>query len=234
MLTIHTLTYNEELMIEFFVNHYRKLFPNCIIKIYDNYSTDNTVNIAKNLGCEIFYYDSNNNLSDSKFLEIKNNCWKNSNTDWVIVCDCDELIQINQEELINEDNNGTTLFKFKGYHIMNTDDELNLNNLSFGFPDTMYDKILLFNKSKITDINYEPGCHSAFPKGDIIYSKNTYSLLHYKYLGVKYTIDRYKMFSQRLSEENLNRGWSIHYLTKENEIVKYYEKNKTSLIKVKN
>jgi hypothetical protein len=42
------------------------------------------------------------------------------------------------------------------------------------------------------------------------------------------------MFAERLSDENLNRGWSIHYLTKENEIVEYYEKNKTSLIKVKN
>jgi hypothetical protein len=46
----------------------------------------------------------------------------------------------------------------------------------------MYDKILLFNKSKITDINYDPGCHSASPKGIVKFSKNTYNLLHYKYL----------------------------------------------------
>jgi hypothetical protein len=233
MVTIHTLTYNEELMVEFFVKHYRELFPNCIIKIYDNYSTDNTVNIAKDLGCEIFYYESNNTLSDSKFLEIKNNCWKNSSTDWVIVCDCDELIQINNEELINEQNNGTTLFKFKGYHIMNTEDELNLNDLKFGFSDTMYDKILLFNKSKINDINYDPGCHSATPNGDVVYSKNEYNLLHYKYLGINHTINRYELFAKRLSDENLKSGWSIHYLKKENEIKEYYKNNKKNLIKVK-
>lgn len=233
MVTIHTITYNEELMIEFFVNHYRKLFPNCVIKIYDNYSTDNTVKIAKNLGCEINYYDSNNNLSDSKFLEIKNNCWRDSKTDWVIVCDCDELIQINEKELISEDSFGTTIFKFKGYHIMNTDDNLNLETLSFGFADKMYDKILLFNKSKIENINYNPGCHLAYPTGKVIYSKNTYDLLHYKYLGVKYTIDRYKLFAERLSEENLKYGWSVHYLRKENEIIDFYAKSKQNIIKVK-
>jgi hypothetical protein len=233
MVTVHVITYNEELMIEFFVNHYRKLFPNCIIKVYDNYSTDNTVKIAKNLGCEINYYDSNNNLSDSKFLEIKNNCWKNSETDWVVVCDCDELIQISQDELINEDKNGTTLFKFLGYHIMNTEDVLDLNSLSFGFPDKMYDKILLFNKSKIENINYSPGCHVAHPSGIVNFSKNSYKLLHYKYLGMQYTIDRYELFAKRLSDENLRYGWSVHYLTKKNEIIEYYNKSKNHLINVK-
>jgi hypothetical protein len=233
MVTIYTITYNEEIMIEFFINHYRNIFPNCNIVIYDNYSTDNTVSIAKDLGCEINYYDSNNNLSDSKFLEIKNNCWRDSKTDWVIVCDCDELIQINEEDLINESKNGTTLFKFKGFNIMNTEDDLDLESLSYGFADTMYDKVILFNKSKISNINYNPGCHLAYPTGDVSYSKSIYNLLHYKYLGVKYTVDRYKIFAERLSDENLRYGWSTHYLTKENKIVDIYKNNKENLIRVK-
>jgi hypothetical protein len=233
MVTIHLITYNEELMIEFFVRHYRKLFPNCIIKVYDNYSTDDTVKIAENLGCQINYYDSNNKLSDSKYLEIKNNCWKDSETDWVVVCDCDELISITEEELINESENGVTLFKFDGYNIVNTEDQLNLGELSFGFRDTIYDKTLLFNKSKINEINYQPGCHVSHPIGDVKYNTNIYKMLHYKYLGVEYTVSRYKMFADRLSDENKRMRWGYHYEENEVKLRKYYsEMNSRGLIKL--
>lgn len=233
MVTVHLITYNEELMIEFFVKHYRKLFPNCVIKVYDNYSTDETVKIAENLGCQINYYDSNNKLSDSKFLEIKNNCWKDSETDWVVVCDCDELISITEEELINESNNGVTLFKFDAYNMVNTEDTLNLDKMTLGFRDSIWDKTLLFNKSKINDINYQPGCHVCGPSGEVKYSTNIYKMLHYKYLGVEYTVSRYKMFADRLSDENKRMGWSYHYAENEAKLRRYYsEMNSRGLIKL--
>jgi hypothetical protein len=232
MVTVHTITYNEELMIEFFISHYRKIFPDCVIKIYDNYSTDNTVEIAKRFNCEINYYDSDNQLSDSKFLEIKNNCWKNSETDWVVVCDCDELIQITQDELINEDNNGITLFQFEGYDMVNYDDIIDLKTISFGHRNSIYDKTLLFNKSKIKDINYSPGCHQFNPNGKNVLSKHQYKLFHYKYIGVNYTIERYKLFSDRLCEENHKYRWSYHYKQKTEEIVNYYNSTKDKLIKL--
>jgi hypothetical protein len=233
MVTVHLITYNEELMIEFFVKHYRKLFPNCIIKVYDNYSTDDTVKIAENLGCQINYYDSNNKLSDSKFLEIKNNCWKDSETDWVVVCDCDELISITEEELINESNNGVTLFKFDAYNMVNTEETLNLDEMTLGFRDSIWDKTLLFNKSKINEINYQPGCHICHPNGDVKYSTNIYKILHYKYLGVEYTVSRYKMFADRLSDENKRMGWSYHYAENEVKLRRYYsEMNSRGLIKL--
>lgn len=222
MVTVHLITYNEELMIGFFVNHYRRLFPNCIIKVYDNHSTDKTVKIAESLSCEINYYDSNNELSDSKFLEIKNNCWRNSETDWVVVCDCDELILITEEELKTESENGVTLFKFEGYHMVNTEDQLNLSDITLGYRDSMYDKTLLFNKTKINNINYDPGCHISRPNGDVSYSNNNYKLLHYKYLGVEYTVSRYKIFADRLSKENKKMGWSNHYAKEESELRNHY------------
>lgn len=233
MVTVHLITYNEEQMIEFFVKHYRKIFPNCIIKVYDNYSTDNTVKIAENLGCQINYYDSNNKLSDSKYLEIKNNCWKDSETDWVVVCDCDELILITEEELINESNNGVTLFKFDAYNMVNTEETLNLDEMTLGFRDSVWDKTLLFNKFKINEINYQPGCHASYPIGDVRYTTNIYKMLHYKYLGVEYTISRYKMFADRLSDENKRMGWGYHYEENEVKLRRYYsEMNSRGLIKL--
>ena len=71
-ITIYTVAYNEELMLPFFIKHYRTLFPECHIVVYDNQSTDRTVEIAKESNCEVIQYDTDNKISDRKYLEIKN------------------------------------------------------------------------------------------------------------------------------------------------------------------
>jgi hypothetical protein len=80
MITIYTIAYNEEIFIQFMIDHYRSRFPNCHIVVYDNESTDNTVAIAKANNCEVITYCTNNQIQDRKYLEIKNNCWKKSKT----------------------------------------------------------------------------------------------------------------------------------------------------------
>ncbi len=232
MLTIYTITYNEELMIEFFINHYRERFPNCKIVIYDNYSTDETVNIAKKHDCEIRYFDSNNQISEAKYLKIKNHCWKESKTDWVIICDCDELINISQEQLKVEESKGSTIINFEGYDMVNLLNDIDLYKIKNGVRTKWYDKKVLFNKKHIKEINYKEGCHSCNPIGNIKYSNEIYKLFHYKYLSEDYLINRYKIFSSRLSEENKKKKWGTHYLKKEIEIRNIFKdlKNKCEIV----
>jgi len=234
MVTIYTITYNEELMIEFFINHYRKKFPGCEIVVFDNYSTDKTVEIAKKNNCKIEYFDSNNQISEGKYLEIKNNCWKNSNTDWVLVCDCDELVSIDENMLKNEIRSNSTIINFEGYDMinLNNNDIIDLYSIKSGVRTEYYDKNVLFNKKKINEINYSPGCHKCAPSGKIVYSKERYKLFHFKYLSEKYLIDRYKLFNSRLSEENKKFKWGVHYNKQENEIKKLFNdlKNKCKII----
>jgi glycosyltransferase involved in cell wall biosynthesis len=232
MITIYTLTYNEEVMIEFFIQHYRRNFPGCIINIYDNESTDRTVEIAKSYGCNIITYKTNNTLSDSEYLKIKNNCWVESTTDWVLVCDCDELLEINEHNLLTEINNNTTIIKPEGYSLMNNNDEINLKIMEFGFRDFGFDKCVLFNSEKINEINYSPGCHSCSPVGDVKYNTDKYRLLHYKYLSPQYSVDRHKMFGERLSDDNKKRGWGIHYTFSSDSIIEFYKTKQKELIKL--
>jgi hypothetical protein len=237
MIHVYTITYNEEVLLPFFINHYRNSFTNCKITIYDNESTDKTVEIAKNENCEVINYSTGDKLTDSKYLEIKNNCWKNSESDWVIVCDCDELIQVNYKQLIEEEKIGTNIIKPIGYSIMNYDDNLTLDQMEFGFRDVGFDKSILFNKKYINEINYGPGCHHSYPipkkDSSIIYNKNIYKLIHYKYLYPNYTVNRHKLFANRLSSENKIRGWGYHYNSSESSIINYYEEKKKDLIKLK-
>jgi len=235
MVTVYTITYNEEVMIEFFINHYRKIFPNCEINVYDNYSTDLTVDIAKKYGCNVIPYDTNNELSDETYLQIKNNAWKNSKTDWVIVCDCDEFIEINESQLINEEKKLTNIVKPIGYSLMNNDEIINIKNMKYGFKDSGFDKCILFNKKFIKEINYSVGSHGCHPveyNNDVKYNDTEYRLLHYKYLSPTYTVNRHKMFGERLSENNKKKGWGIHYSFSSESIIKYYEETNKHLIKL--
>ena len=239
MITIYTLTYNEEALIEFFINHYRKRFPNCQINVFDNYSTDKTVEITKKNDCNVIMYDTNNKLSDNKYLEIKNNCWKESSTDWVIVCDCDELLDITEEELIQEDNKGTTIISTEAYDMINTSKDkniINLNEISKGVRENLYDKKIMFKSKLINEINYHHGCHSDSPNGKIVLSHKKYKLFHYKYISENYVIDRYKLFNERLSEDNKKYGWGTHYSQNESQIRKKFDdlRNKSEKIIEKN
>lgn len=216
MITIYTLTYNEEFLLEFFIKHYQKNFPNCSIIIYDNESTDNTVEIAKRNNCQVINYSTNNIIYDSKWLEMKNTCWKNSQTDWVLICDCDELLQMTQEDLINEITINTNIIKPTAFNMVGFDKDINLNNIKYGFRDSGYDKTVLFNSKQIKEINYSIGCHKSNPISNegfkIKYNENEYKLLHYKYLSDDYYKERHKMYRERLSEENKQKNWSVHYL----------------------
>ena len=236
MITVYTITYNEEVVLPFFISHYRKNFPNCNIIIYDNESTDNTIKIAKDNDCEVISYSTNNQLSDSKYLEIKNNCWKNADTDWVVVCDCDELIFINENQLKEEDSNGTNIIFVEGFSIMNLDNEFSIEHLNMGFKDAGFDKKIMFNKKKLAQINYGPGGHSCNPKANngfnIKYSDSKYKLIHYKYLSPNYTVSRHGLFGKRLSQENRSRGWGVHYTFSPESILSFYKEKSKNLIKI--
>lgn len=204
---IFTLTFNEELFLPHFINHYRERFPNCDIVVYDNMSTDNTVEIAKEFDCEVIPYDTKNKLSDGKYLEIKNNCWRDE-SGWVLVADCDELLDICENDLINET---ASIISVEAYNMVNLNDNLDIESIVNGVRSTSYDKAYCFNSDKIKEINYSHGCHDCRPIGVVKYSKKKYKAFHYKYINLEYMILRHGIFAKRLSDENILRGFGAHY-----------------------
>jgi len=218
MITIYTIAFNEEVFIQFMIDHYRERFPNCHIVVYDNESTDNTVAIAKTNGCEVITYCTNDQISDKKYLEIKNNCWKTAKTDWVLICDMDELLEISEDDLKREDAAGNTIIKAEGYNMVNMEDNLDLANIKYGSRCSPYDKSYCFKRKLIKEINYTPGCHHCSPVGLVKSSDKTYLLYHYKCLNPDFQVARYKAYAQRLSPENKKNNWGDHYMQAEQDI----------------
>lgn len=218
MITIYTVAYNEAMLLQFMIDHYRSRFPNCKIILYDNMSTDNTQMIAKENNCEIISYDTNNQIKDSKYLEIKNQCWKTASTDWVLICDVDELFNITESDLKKEEFAGTTIIQSEGFNMINMKDNCNLSEITCGIKSPQYNKTYLFNKKYIDEINYSPGCHICTPVGNIKLSKTVYPAYHYKYINLNFQIARYTLYASRLSSENKQNHWGCDYLFTEAQI----------------
>ena len=232
-ITVYTLAYNEELLIQFMIDHYRERFPNCRIVVYDNMSIDKTAEIALANTCEVIQYDTNNQLQDRRYLEIKNNCWKNALTNWVLVCDLDELLDINTEQLKLEAAAGTSIIRSEFYDMINLEDNLDIAGIKHGVKSPIPGKSCLFNKKLISAINYEPGCHQCHPVGTIAYSKRAYQLYHYWSINENLTIAKFKIYRARLSPENLRNGWGSQYLMTPAQIHEEYAQERQKAIKVR-
>ena len=98
---VYLLCYNEEVIIESVLRYYSSFCTR--IFILDNYSTDKSMDIAKQFeNVTIIQWENNGFLDDKKHIELKTELYKlysrkdgkytQEIADWVIVCDMDELI----------------------------------------------------------------------------------------------------------------------------------------------
>lgn len=232
VISIYTVAFNESFFLPYFIKHYRKNFPDSRIVIYDNQSTDDTVSIAKRHGCEVISYDTGGKLSDATYLQIKNNCWKDADTSWVLVCDVDELLDINQVDLENEDEEGVTIIRSEGFNMVNLKDNLKVNTITHAVRSESYDKTFCFDKKYIKDIHYNMGCHKAYPDGFVKESEKAYRCRHYKYIEPSYMVRRHAMYAARLSEENLKGDHGGHYRYPEERIREEFENARKQAIKI--
>jgi hypothetical protein len=212
MIEAYIICWNEIETIQFTIDHYKKVCDRIVF--YDNHSNDGTQEVIKDNGCELVTFGTVGKLEDREYIKIKNNCWKGSKADWVIVCDCDEIIwHKNFIDVINfEQSRGRTVFKSIGFDMfsedMPKDDFLEIQT---GIPSLNYSKIAVFSP-KIKSINYVYGCHVADPVGGVSYSSERLNLFHYRNIGgVERLKNRHQQYRERLSEHNKRFGLGIHY-----------------------
>ena len=229
MTTIFILCYNEEILLPHTIKHYKTYLPDCNIVIYDNKSTDKSVEIARTYGCKVISWNSNNEIDDYRYIYIKNNCWKRA-LGWVIVCDMDEWLCVTQNDLINEQNRNTFILTVRGYnmigeskHIDLHDIDLHTINRSVYFPNE--NKSLCFYRPAIREINYKLGAHTCNPLFNIHtrYSTKTYINKHMNYLGLSFFIDKMMKRFER-SKRMRSKKLAYHYINDIEKIKRiYYE-----------
>jgi hypothetical protein len=225
-INIFLLCYNESALLPHTIKHYKHILPSCKITIYDNESTDNSVEIAKSYGCNVISWNSNNIIDDYKYREIKNNCWKNIDSGWIIVADMDEFLYVSENKLIEEMNNGTTILTVKGIDMIGESmsknlSDINLQKITKYVNNDEESKYLCFLREEIQEMNYNLGAHLIEPIGNIVYSSKKYYNRHMCNLGLQYLIDKMIKRYER-SELMRANNLAIHYINDIEKITNNY------------
>jgi len=224
-MTIETycLAHQEERIMPYFMRHYTQFSK---VILLEGHSTDRTCEIAQEWGAEIRKVDSQNEVNDEIWTSLKDNCWKQSTADWVIICDADEYVY---HPALTDYLAATEYTAFLPRLF---------NMMSEKFPSgngQIYDevqygreggaKLNLFKPSELTEINYGVGCHVAHPEGNVNLSVTSPIMtFHMRHLSRAYALERNAYLFSRLSKTNKDHGWGYHLGPGPGESYKEYEK----------
>ena len=217
---IFLLCYNESRMIRHVLRYYSTVSLN--ITVLDNFSTDDTIGIIQREfpHVKIEQFNTDGVFNDKVHLDIKNNCWKNSEADWVIVADMDELLyhpnllrslQIRKEKK-------EILPVVEAYNMFSQTFPDNYNQfitdqVKTGVRAQHFDKQIIFQPGYVEEMNYSPGAHDCKPIITIISEVIKYPLylLHYRFLGKEYVKERNRGYAARMSNYNKKNGFGAEY-----------------------
>ena len=90
---LYSLCWNEEVMLPYTLRHYSRFCNEMVF--FDNGSTDKSHKIINSFPNTIIVpFETGNSMREDIQTDIKNHAWKAScgRTDYVIVCDYDELL----------------------------------------------------------------------------------------------------------------------------------------------
>jgi glycosyltransferase involved in cell wall biosynthesis len=230
---VYIMARNEERMIPYLIRHYSQFAK---IILLEGNSSDRTVELATSLGATVMQYDTKDELSDQTHIDIKNECWKGSTANWIMVVDADEFIY--HPDLINILSNIDATIIQPSFHNMFSDKFPTIkgqiyDEVRYGTEDggIWKSKPIIFKPSQIVSMNWHPGSHFASPVGNVKYNyESGIKILHMRFLSKEYVLEHYNSQSYRMAEDNKKNGWGVQYFWDKQEMDKIF--NETKLIKV--
>lgn len=233
MIEIHALCHQEAKIIPFFMRHYTQYGQ---VILYEGHSTDGSRDLARSLGATVIDFDTDNQVRDDLFTELKNTCWKGSTADWVMVVDMDEFIyhpdMIQFLKTINESVIVPAYFEMLHDEFPKVEPSQQLYDVvQMGFP--IKPKISVFKPRKIKNTNYGAGMHDALPEGDVSILKNSGVMcFHMRHLGIDNVARRNAYLWGRQSQQNLDNRWGWHVSIPKEEIQKYFDDHRRDCVNV--
>lgn len=217
------LCFNESKMIEHTLNYYTKFCDK--ITVIDNQSTDNSVAIVKEKFPDVVIeeLDTGGEYREDIQIDIRNNRWKSSEADYVIMADMDEFIV--DTDLVGKlkemKHQKVAIPKVIGYNMFSETFPADYNTLIIDqvtqrFRDRIFDKKIIFSPKWVTEMNFGPGSHFCLPeykKGIDLQKRHSFelTLLHFKFLGKAYLYEKHNSYANRMSEVNRTRRYGKQY-----------------------
>jgi hypothetical protein len=228
---IYALCHQEAKIIPYFMKHYNQYGQ---VFLFESHSTDGSRKLAESLGAIIVPFDTGNEVRDDLFMDIKNNCWKDSKADWVIICDMDEFIYhpnfVAYLETVKE-----TIIEPKTYEMISdvypTTEGQIYEEVQYGFPTRT--KMFLFRTQELFEIGYGAGCHDAQPEGYVSINRDSEIIcMHMRHLSINHIVQRNAYLASRMSEVNKKNGWGWHTTMPAAQVQSYFDEHRANLVKL--
>lgn len=247
-LDLYTLTFNESDTVPFVLQYWEHIRHQGIdlhCYIYDNHSTDNTVELLSLPYVEIRYFESDGH-NDFTHQQIKQNCWKESKgrASWCCVCDFDEVLWSNtlQEELEYAEKHRFNVIGMKWYAFCgNVTPDPNAEEFAHQQVKRGYEqyvnhtpqfkhlgKFILFNPNAVDEMIWSVGQHILFkviPYMNLYVTNKIVTFHIFNGFSEDYFVEKRKKKKIRLSETNKKCGMGIEYLKSEEESRQEYRQN---------
>lgn len=211
---------NEARILPFFLNYYSKIADEIII--YDGGSSDQSATIAASwVNTKVICTGVDDELDERKLMKIRNEDSRMycESFDWLIIVDTDEfLYHPNLRRKLTEYKiTGVDFPKVAGYNMRSLTfpaydpNKTIIDLIKTGVRDDEWQaKRCVFNPNKINPI-YTTGCHSVhYPSNAVESNCQELMLLHYRWLGYDYFINKNKFISDRLSDYNKKHNYGYH------------------------
>ena len=237
---VYAACYNEEKILPYFLRHYGRIASKIVI--YDNESTDRSVEIIKSYpNTEVIAYQTSEKFDEFKLVHIRDTAWKKSRgkADWVIVVDADEFLYHPDlaGRLKSYRQKGVTISVPEGFDMVSDtfpkSEGMIYDEVKSGVKNKAFDKPCIFDPNAIYETNYWVGCHTATPKGVVNYGPcGEFKLLHFRFLGLDYLLERQESGKARLSEDQIKHGFNSHFLLSKDQVINWFNEKRKAATRV--
>ena len=252
---LYTLCYNEIDILPWVIDYWKRL-PVTKAIVYDNESTDGSKEYLQQFDWIEVRTFRTEGMNDSIQRDIKSNAWKESKgiTDFVIVCDMDEIIYSPNitpilKKMKDEDYNvlgmpwymlcateqpqyqeGKLLHEVAPQHWCHQRINHDVEHEHLG-------KFMLFDPNKVDDMGYSVGCHISHVTPSLSLLEDTSGqviILHInKGFSEDYFVNWRKKAYDRLSDVNKRSGYCVEYGWSEEQQRKWYRDNVSKSFNIK-
>jgi hypothetical protein len=227
-------------MLPYFFQHYDPIVDRYFIS--DHGSTDRSrALLAANRKVVLREFKSDSDSFVWAANAHYNQCWKQSRgvADWVIIVNVDEHIYHSDLRRYLEacTENGVSILRPEGYNMVSDDwppsDKPLWQTVQHGMRDPFWDKPQVFDPNRIEEINFKEGRHTAAPAGEVVFAEPEEArMLHYKYLGAEYMVQRHAELRARIPTADFERGFGYQYLWDEQKNIDELQRARAAAVRV--
>ena len=222
-----------------FVVDYWKLFADKVI-VYDNYSTDKSVEYLQQFGdwIEVRHFETRGQ-DNAAIRDIKNKVWKDDDADWIVISDLDECLFAKdgiKNVLEAYDKGGIGLIYPSWYVLVSDEKPVYDGRLLHEIRPNWYHnqneaKPLIFKPKYFEEMNFSAGQHKCSPtykercstlKGGAIYCLHTEGRL-----SPEYYLAKCHMRATRRSPSDIKYHFGTHYGKSDSQIMSQWNKFKS-------